>query len=100
MISVVIICKDETSLDDTLAIVADQVTGLDEPSEVLVVDASAGRLDHIRQRHAAHVRWIDFQPPSDVSISIPHQRNRGSSRGRWRHHCLYRRGLPAGRWVA
>jgi cellulose synthase/poly-beta-1,6-N-acetylglucosamine synthase-like glycosyltransferase len=77
MISVVIICKDEASLDDTLAIVTEQVTGLGEPGEVLVVDASAGRLDHIRQRHAAHVKWIDFQPPRGVSISIPHQRNAG-----------------------
>ncbi len=77
MISVVIICKDEASLDDTLAIVTYQVAGLDEPGEVLVVDASVGRLDHIRQRHAAHVTWIDFQPPAGVTVSIPHQRNAG-----------------------
>lgn len=77
MISVVIICKDEASLDHTLAIVADQVAGLDEPGEVLVVDASAGRLDHIRQRHETQVRWIDFHPPAGIRISIPHQRNVG-----------------------
>ena len=77
MISVVIICKDEASLDDTLAIVTYEVARLDEPGEVLVVDASVGRLDHIRQRHAARVRWIDFQSPPGVSISIPHQRNVG-----------------------
>lgn len=77
MISVVIICKDEPGLDDTLAIVTAQVSGVGEPGEVLVVDASAGRLDHIRERHEARVRWIDFQPPAGVSISIPHQRNVG-----------------------
>ena len=77
MISVVIISKDEASLDDTLASVTSQVVGLDEPGEVLVVDASAGRLQHIRQRHELQVRWIDFRPPADVRVSIPHQRNVG-----------------------
>lgn len=77
MISVVIICKDEATLDDTLATVKAQVAELNEAGEVLVVDASAGRLDYIRQRHQADVRWIDFRPPVGVSISIPHQRNTG-----------------------
>jgi glycosyltransferase involved in cell wall biosynthesis len=77
LISVVIICKDEASLADTLDIVTDQVAGLAEPGEVLVVDASGGRLDYIRQRYQATVRWIDFQPPAGVRISIPHQRNAG-----------------------
>jgi GT2 family glycosyltransferase len=43
---------------------------------VLVVDASQGRLDAIRLRHP-WARWIDFQRPEHVSVSIPHQRNRG-----------------------
>ena len=77
MISVVIISKDEPSLDDTLAGLSKQVSGLNEPAEIIVVDASAGRLDHIRQRHEPEVRWIDFQPPAGVRISIPHQRNLG-----------------------
>jgi GT2 family glycosyltransferase len=77
MISVVIISKDEESLDDTLADLSKQVSGLDEPVEVVVVDASVGRLDHIRQRHEGQVRWIDFQPPAGVGVSIPHQRNVG-----------------------
>jgi GT2 family glycosyltransferase len=77
MISVVLISKDEASLDDTLTDVCDQVAGLDEPGEVVVVDASAGRLDHIKQRHEAQVRWIDFEPPAGVRVSIPHQRNIG-----------------------
>jgi GT2 family glycosyltransferase len=77
MISVVIISKDEASLDDTLADVTEQVADLGEPGEIIVVDGSAGRLDHIRQRHADAMRWLDFQPPSGVRISIPHQRNAG-----------------------
>jgi glycosyltransferase involved in cell wall biosynthesis len=77
MISVVIISKDEAGLDDTLTGVTAQVAELGEPGEVIVVDASAGRLDHIRQRHAAAVEWLDFQPPSGVRRSIPHQRNAG-----------------------
>jgi cellulose synthase/poly-beta-1,6-N-acetylglucosamine synthase-like glycosyltransferase len=77
MISVVIISKDEDSLDDTLADLSKQVSGLDEPAEIVVVDASAGRLDYIRQRHEMQVRWIDFQPPAGVRVSIPHQRNVG-----------------------
>lgn len=77
MISVVIISKDEAGLDETLGIVKSQVAGLSEPGEVLVVDASAGRLDYVRERHQAEVRWIDFRPPAGVRISIPHQRNTG-----------------------
>ena len=77
MISVVIISKDEVGLDETLADVVSQAEDLSEPSEVVVVDASAGRLDHIRLRHEAEVRWIDFKQPPGVRVSIPHQRNAG-----------------------
>jgi len=77
MISVVIISKDEVGLDETLADVVSQAKDLSEPSEVVVVDASAGRLDHIRLRHEAEVRWIDFKQPPGVRVSIPHQRNAG-----------------------
>jgi glycosyltransferase involved in cell wall biosynthesis len=77
MISVVIISKDESSLDDTLTDVASQVSSLAQPGEIVVVDASSGRLDYIRDRHAATVRWLEFQPPLGVRVSIPHQRNAG-----------------------
>lgn len=77
MISVVIISKDEEALDNTLTGVADQVNSLDEPGEILVVDASSGRLDHIRDRHAATVRWLEFQPLPGIRVTIPHQRNAG-----------------------
>ena len=48
VISVVVISKDEASLDETLTDVAAQAAALDQPSELVVVDASRGRLDHIR----------------------------------------------------
>jgi GT2 family glycosyltransferase len=77
VISFVIISKDEPSLDGTLAAVASQARARGEPFEIVVVDASAKRLDWIRQRHEAVVRWIDFQRPPSVTVSIPHQRNAG-----------------------
>lgn len=77
MISVVIISKDEAGLDDTLIDVASQASSLTEPCEIVVVDASRHRLDYVMQRHAGTVRWLDFQPPAGVRISIPHQRNVG-----------------------
>jgi GT2 family glycosyltransferase len=77
MISVVIISKDESALDETLTDVTDQLGSLDEPGEIVVIDASSGRLDHIKKRHEATVRWVDFQPPAGVRVSIPHQRNAG-----------------------
>jgi GT2 family glycosyltransferase len=77
VISFVIISKDEPSLHGTLAAVASQARARGEPFEIVVVDASAKRLDWIRQRHEAVVRWIDFQRPPSVTVSIPHQRNAG-----------------------
>lgn len=83
MISVVVISKDEPSLDDTLTTVVCQGEALKEPFEVIVVDASEGRLEQVRLNHQARVRWIQFEPPKGVRISIPHQRNAGvlASRG-------------------
>jgi GT2 family glycosyltransferase len=77
VISVVIISKDEPDLDVTLAGVTAQLDLLTEPGEIVVVDASSGRLDEIRRRHQDTVRWLDFQPTPGVRVSIPHQRNVG-----------------------
>jgi glycosyltransferase involved in cell wall biosynthesis len=77
MISLVIISKDEPSLGETLTLVADQLASSTEGGEIVVVDASNGRLDHIRRTHEDTVRWLDFQPPPGVRVSIPHQRNVG-----------------------
>jgi glycosyltransferase involved in cell wall biosynthesis len=77
VISIVIVSKDEASLDVTLADVTAQAADLGECCEVVVVDASCGRLDHIRRRHAGRVRWTAFRQPQGVAVSIPHQRNAG-----------------------
>jgi glycosyltransferase involved in cell wall biosynthesis len=77
MISIVIISKDEEGLDATLASVSQQATALGEECEIVVEDASGGRLDHIWRRHKEQVRWLPFQPPAGVTVSIPHQRNAG-----------------------
>ena len=94
MISVVIISKDEIALDETLTTVAEQARA-HGPSEIIVVDASRSRLDDIRLRHEAGVRWVQFEPPPGVQISIPHQRNAGVRGGTWRGHRVHRRGMPA-----
>jgi glycosyltransferase involved in cell wall biosynthesis len=77
VISIVIISKDEASLDDTLTDVIRQARGLGESSEIIVVDASGSRLDHIQRLHAAEVHWVSFEQPPGVRVSIPHQRNAG-----------------------
>ena len=77
MISIVIISKDEAALDITVADVVNQAKDSTHPSEIVVVDASDGRLDHIRLRYEADVRWVQFKQPAGVRISIPHQRNAG-----------------------
>jgi hypothetical protein len=75
-VSIVVISKDEPALDGTLAEVGAQARALGRPCELVVVDASAGRLDHIRDAHPG-VRWAAFTPPPGVAVSIPHQRNLG-----------------------
>jgi glycosyl transferase family 2 len=77
MISIVIISKDEPGLEGTVHDVTCQAKGLAESSELIIVDASDGRLDHIRLRHETEVLWVQFRQPPGVRISIPHQRNAG-----------------------
>ena len=79
MISIVVISKDEPALDETLAGVRAQADELGRPYELIVVDASEGRLDAIRRAHPG-VTWIDFRKPAGVGVSIPHQRNLGVHR--------------------
>jgi cellulose synthase/poly-beta-1,6-N-acetylglucosamine synthase-like glycosyltransferase len=76
MISVVAISKDEPELDETLAEVARQAEAAGEPYEIIVVDASRGRLDAIARSHPL-VRWLAFEQPPGVGVTIPHQRNAG-----------------------
>jgi glycosyltransferase involved in cell wall biosynthesis len=77
VISVVIISKDEASLEHTLVSVEEQVESLGQSCEVVVVDASEGRLDFIRNSHEPNVRWLQFKSLPGARTSIPHQRNAG-----------------------
>ncbi len=60
-------------LDDTLEALDRLEQVASGNVEVVVVDASSGRLEHIRARHP-RARWIDFAPFGHRT-SIPHQRN-------------------------
>jgi cellulose synthase/poly-beta-1,6-N-acetylglucosamine synthase-like glycosyltransferase len=77
VISIVIISKDEATLDGTITDLIRQSNDLGESSEIVVVDASDGRLDYVRQRHETEIRWMQFEQPPGVRVSIPHQRNAG-----------------------
>ncbi len=79
VVSVVVISRNEPALDETLAGVLAQTGAHPLPCEVVVVDASAGSLDHIRARHPA-VRWLDYPAPADGAVTIPQQRNVGVRR--------------------
>jgi glycosyltransferase involved in cell wall biosynthesis len=73
-VSVVVLNKDEPELDATLTLLRQECAAND--AECLVVDASEGRLDWIRQNHP-WVRWMDYQRPLGLASSIPQQRNTG-----------------------
>lgn len=73
-VAVVLLSKDEPALADSLRVLEPQVRALG--GEVIVVDASQGRLDDIRVAYP-WVRWIDYVRPIGVTITIPHQRNVG-----------------------
>ena len=72
--SLVIVNKNERLLSDTLDALKPFVGNT--LHEILVVDASSGALDDIRQAHE-WARWIDYTQPPGVHITIAHQRNLG-----------------------
>lgn len=72
-VTVAIVSKQEPSLADTLDAIGSP--GPDTPvDEILVVDASGGELDWIRDTRP-WVKWIDFVPPVQPRVTIAHQRN-------------------------
>jgi len=73
-ISVVIIVKDEVFIHDTLVALREQCSI--ENAECIVIDASEGRIDHIRNQHT-WVNWFDFQTPPGAKSTISLQRNAG-----------------------
>jgi len=77
VVSLVVISKDEPALADTLDALAPAVG--ETIDELVVVDASAGRLDAIRDTHD-WVTWIPYHRPPGAGITIPEQRNVGVRR--------------------
>jgi len=75
-LSIVVISKDEPALDETLNGIAEQARALGRDWEVVVVDASEGRLAAVQRAHP-EARWLDYARPPGVRVSIPHQRNAG-----------------------
>ena len=73
-ISVVVLSKDEPALATTLDLLQPQCEELG--AECIVVDASNGRLDYIRDDRP-WVKWIAYSGPFWRSSTIPHQRNIG-----------------------
>jgi glycosyltransferase involved in cell wall biosynthesis len=88
MISIIVISKDEPSLEQTLMAVQDikpvycdggRFPGVHD-LEVVVVDASRGRLDYLRDHGDLH--WVEYTQPPNVKVTIPHQRNIGTRTAR------------------
>jgi GT2 family glycosyltransferase len=73
-VSVVIVNKNERLLSDTLDALKSSVGQVLD--EVLVIDASSGALEDVKLSHD-WARWIDYQQPPGLSITIAHQRNVG-----------------------
>ena len=72
-VSIVVINKNEDGIRDT-------VRGLlahdsDYQPEIVVVDASSGRYQGLRESHPG-LTWVDFEPVPGI-VTIPHQRNTG-----------------------
>lgn len=74
MLSIIIIVKNDRGIDDTLVNIESQ--NISEEYEVIVVDASLGKLDDIKKKHK-NTRWIDFVNDTNKKITIPEQRNLG-----------------------
>ncbi len=99
-ISFILISKDEPLLEQTLDVVCAQSAQLTQAAEVIVVDASSGRLDHIRVGHP-DVTWINFEPPPGTRVSIAHQRNAGVRQARGQVVVFTDSGcLPTPGWAA
>lgn len=72
MISIIIIVKNDTRIEKLLASL--QLTTKPQPTEVIVVDASKGSLDFIKEKFS-FVTWIDYESSRQRTYS--QQRNIG-----------------------
>jgi GT2 family glycosyltransferase len=73
--AIIVINKSDPGIVDTLTSLDALARVRAGTAEVVVVDASEGRFDEVRERFPG-VRWIDFMPLPGRP-SIPHQRNQG-----------------------
>jgi Glycosyltransferase like family 2 len=80
-ISIVIVNRDDPGLADTLAALTCLAPAVAWTVETIVVDASNGRLEHVRSRFP-HVRWFPFDPAPTGKPTIPEQRNVGVAESR------------------
>jgi GT2 family glycosyltransferase len=74
MISIIIIVKNDRRIDNTLK----KLFKIPKPekTEILVIDASEGNLDDIKNMFPS-VRWIYYHNKKSKEITIPEQRNLG-----------------------
>ncbi len=74
MTSIIILVKDDARIEETIK----RVMLIPKPGEieVIVVDASNGRLNYIKDRYP-NIKWIDFISKNNKKISIAEQRNIG-----------------------
>ncbi len=73
--SIIVINRDDRGVGETLQALVSLDEVIRGEAEVIVVDASEGRLDDLAQRFST-VRWITYQPIPG-RVTIPHQRNVG-----------------------
>lgn len=73
--SFIIINKDDRGVADTLRSLSATAASASLRAEIVVVDASEGRLDDVRDAHP-EVRWVRFTP-NPAKPTIPEQRNAG-----------------------
>lgn len=96
-VSVVIISKNESGLEETLSGLQGQQTSVG--FEICVVDASAGALDFLRDRYP-DIRWVPFAGDPVKSITIPEQRNVGVAAARGAVIAFIDAGcIPDPRWL-
>ncbi|HSW89031.1 MAG TPA: glycosyltransferase [Candidatus Saccharimonadales bacterium] len=74
MISIIIIVKNDRRIVNVLRDL--KTIRKPEKTEVIVVDASKGKLQDIKEKFT-YVTWIDFESKTKKRITIPEQRNVG-----------------------
>lgn len=79
MVSIIIIVKDDRGIDNTLRKLF-KIPKTEE-FEVIVIDASEGKIDDIKEKHPS-VRWIYFHSKTEKKITIPEQRNLGLAKSK------------------